>query len=145
MIRSDRTGRPPTRVRSASGWVLAAILPDILHRSLGETNPKNGLAGRLLFASPPTRIRRWTQARVHRSVRYRYAETIKNLFKLEPGFGDFDKPRPPIVKMTPEAHDAWVEYFNRQNEEGTELSGGLDAASMASRVSGDSIAQTAIT
>ena len=76
--------------------MLGAIQPDILHRSLGEANRKNGLAGRLLFASPPKRIRRWTQDRVHRSVRYRYAETIKNLFKLEAGFDDFGEPRPRI-------------------------------------------------
>ena len=40
--------------------------------------------------------------------------------------------------MTLEAHDAWGEYFNRHNEEGANRR-------VASRVSGDSIDQTAIT
>jgi hypothetical protein len=129
MLIDRKSGDPKIiHVPRAAVSVAGGIQPDTLRKCLGEEHFENGMAARLLFAYPPRRQKRWTEA----ELSPRHEEALQKLFDelcaLESRETDEGEPEPNIVGLTPEAKQAWIEFYNEQAAEQASLSGDLAAA-----------------
>ncbi len=129
-----KTGTPPTiNVPSASVSICGGIQPGTLARALGQEHHESGMAARLLFAMPPRRVKRWTEADVDADTEAAVAAVFGRLFALEmetdpEGFGDEPEYRPRVVPLSPKGKAAWIRFYNEHAREQADLSGDLSAA-----------------
>ncbi|TWU28412.1 DUF3987 domain-containing protein [Bythopirellula polymerisocia] len=124
-----KTGTPRTiYIPQASVSITGGIQPSILHRALGSEHRESGLAARLLLSCPPRKQKRWTEADIDPEEEAKIARLIERLLDLKPTTDDAGRPCPQVVKLTPEAKAAWIEYYNQHAEEQNDLSGDLSAA-----------------
>lgn len=124
-----RTGIPPTiHVPSASVSITGGIQPGILARALGQEHHENGMAARLLFATPPRKVKRWTEAELSEKAEAAVALVFDRLFELTPEADDDGDDRPRLVRLSVEGKRAWVRFYNEHATEQVELSGDLAAA-----------------
>ncbi len=133
-----KTGIPPTiHVPSASVSITGGIQPGILSRALGQEHHESGMAARVLYAMPPRKAKRWTEADVNADTEAAVAAVFDRLFSLtmEPdpesplmadGYGPDMRPR--LVRLADDGKRAWVTFYNEHATEQAELSGDLSAA-----------------
>ncbi len=129
-----KTGIPPTiHVPSASVSITGGIQPGILSRALGQEHHESGMAARVLYAMPPRKAKRWTEADVNADTEAAVAAVFDRLFgltmevdpespALEPDY------RPRLVRLADDGKRAWVTFYNEHATEQAELSGDLSAA-----------------
>jgi hypothetical protein len=124
-----KTGIPPTiHVPSASVSITGGIQPGILARALGQEHHESGMAARVLYAMPPRKAKRWTEADVNADTETAVAAVFDRLFGLTPEIdGDGDE-RPRLVTLADDGKGAWVTFYNEHATEQAELSGDLSAA-----------------
>ncbi len=129
-----KTGIPPTiHVPSASVSITGGIQPGILSRALGQEHHESGMAARVLYAMPPRKAKRWTEADVNADTEAAVAAVFDRLFGLTMEV-DPDSPtlqpdyRPRLVRLADDGKRAWVTFYNEHATEQTELSGDLSAA-----------------
>ncbi|MBX3410388.1 MAG: DUF3987 domain-containing protein [Phycisphaeraceae bacterium] len=130
-----KTGIPPTiHVPWASVSITGGIQPGILARALGQEHHESGMAARLLFAMPPRKAKRWTEADVDPATEAAVARVFDRLFSLtmevDPECTDLQNPdlRPRLVTLAHDGKQAWVRFYNEHATEQAELSGDLAAA-----------------
>lgn len=124
----DRKSGDPICIDRAAVCVTGGIQPDILKRSLSEIYRQNGLAARMLFALPPRRPKRWSDAEFDDGD----ASTLAGLFDRLYGF-EFTttadgEPAPVVLTLTPAAREQFIAFFNAHNEEQADLGDDLSAA-----------------
>jgi hypothetical protein len=129
-----KTGIPPTiHVPSASVSIAGGIQPGILARALGQEHHESGMAARVLYAMPPRKAKRWTEADVNADTEAAVAAVFDRLFgltmevdpespALEPDY------RPRLVRLADDGKRAWVTFYNEHATEQADLSGDLSAA-----------------
>lgn len=124
-----KTGIPPTiHVPSASVSITGGIQPGILSRALGQKHHESGMAARVLFAMPPRKAKRWTEADVDVGTEAAVAAVFDKLFALTPETdGDGDE-RPRLVTLADDGKRAWIRFYNEHATEQAGLSGDLSAA-----------------
>jgi hypothetical protein len=129
-----KTGIPPTiHVPSASVSIAGGIQPGILARALGQEHHESGLLARLLFAMPPRRVKRWTEADVDADTEAAVAAVFDRLFSLTMEV-DPESPalqpdyRPRLVTLADDGKRAWVTFYNEHAGEQVNLSGDEAAA-----------------
>lgn len=130
-----KTGIPPTiHVPSASVSITGGIQPGILARALGQEHHESGMAARVLYAMPPRKAKRWTEADVDANTEAAVAAVFDRLFSLtmevDPDSTDPLNPdlRPRLVRLADDGKRAWVTFYNEHATEQAELSGDLSAA-----------------
>ncbi|MCJ7544218.1 MAG: DUF3987 domain-containing protein [Phycisphaerae bacterium] len=124
-----KTGNPRTiYVPRAAMSVAGGIQPAMLQRALGREYFENGLAARLLLACPPRRVKQWTDAEIDPATEKAVAIMFDRLYSLEPVVGQDGEPEPGIVRLSPEAKRAWVDFYNEHAQEHVDLTGDLSAA-----------------
>jgi len=130
-----KTGIPPTiHVPSASVSITGGIQPGILGRALGQEHHESGMAARVLYAMPPRKAKRWTEADVDADTEEAVAAVFDRLFSLtmevDPESADPLNPdlRPRLVRLADDGKAAWVRFYNEHATEQAELSGDLSAA-----------------
>jgi hypothetical protein len=129
-----KTGVPPTiHVPSASVSITGGIQPGILARALGQEHHESGLLARLLFAMPPRRAKRWSEADMNADTEAAVAAVFDRLFgltmevdpqspALEPNY------RPRLVRLADDGKRAWVAFYNEHAVEQADLAGDEAAA-----------------
>lgn len=124
-----KTGIPPTiHVPSASVSITGGIQPGTLSRALGQEHHESGMVARLLFAMPPRKRKRWTEADVNANTEAAVAAVFDRLFALTPETdGDGDE-RPRLVRLADDGKRAWVTFYNQHAGEQVNLSGDEAAA-----------------
>ena len=123
-----KTGIPPTiHVPSASVSITGGIQPGILARALGQEHHESGMAARLLYAMPPRKAKRWTEADVNADTEAAVAAVFSRLFGLTPETDDDGDERPRLVTLADDGKRAWVTFYNEHATEQAELSGDLAA------------------
>ncbi len=116
------------RVRGVGVSVCGTIQPGIIAKAMTEELRAAGLFARLLVAYPPRHKRVWTEAEVDESVRAEFVALVSELFALEAGTWEGTaKPKPHLVRLTPEAKAAFVRFYN-SNGEAMETAGEDEAA-----------------
>jgi hypothetical protein len=124
-----KTGIPRTiYVPRAAVSVAGGIQPATLQRALGRAYFENGLAARLLLASPPRRVKQWTEAEIDSATETAVAKMFDWLYSLEPVSGPDGDVEPGIVRLSPQAKDAWVVFYNEHAQEQVALTGDESAA-----------------
>lgn len=124
-----KTGTPRTiYVPRAAVSVTGGIQPATLQRALGRAYFENGLAARLLLASPPRRVKRWSETEIEAALEQAVSAVFDNLFDIEPIDGPDGDPEPGIVRLSSPAKAAWIQFYNEHADEQVELSGDLSAA-----------------
>lgn len=124
-----KTGIPPTiHVPSASVSITGGIQPGILSRALGQEHHESGMAARVLYAMPPRKPKRWTEADVSADTEAAVASVFDRLFGLTPETDDDGDERPRLVALADDGKAAWVTFYNEHATEQAELSGDLSAA-----------------
>ncbi|MBN1554422.1 MAG: DUF3987 domain-containing protein [Phycisphaerae bacterium] len=124
-----KTGTPRTiYIPRAAVSVTGGIQPATLQRALGREYFENGLAARLLLASPPRRVKKWTEREIDPATENAVTTMFENLYSLEPVTGQDGEPEPGIVRLSPAAKTAWISFYNEHAQEHVNLSGDLSAA-----------------
>jgi hypothetical protein len=124
-----KTGNPPMiYVPQAAVSVLGGIQPGTLRRVLGTEHRESGLAARLLLAFPPRKPKRWTEKDIDPNSETAYAQVIDRLYDLESTIDGVGDSQPVVVRLTPDAKAAFIDYCNAHGKEQIDLSGDLAAA-----------------
>jgi hypothetical protein len=124
-----KTGIPPTiHVPSALVSITGGIQPGILARALGKEHHESGMAARVLYAMPPRKAKRWTEADVNATTEAAVSLVFDRLFGLTPETDDDGEERPRLVTLAEDGKQAWVRFYNEHATEQAELSGDLSAA-----------------
>jgi len=127
-----KTGIPPTiHVPSASVSITGGIQPGILARALGQEHHESGMAARVLYAMPPRKPKRWTEADVNADTEEAVASVFDRLFGMTMEVedeGDKSGGRPRLVTLAEDGKAAWVLFYNEHATEQAELSGDEAAA-----------------
>ncbi len=129
IIVDRKTGIPRTiHVPQAAVCVSGGIQPVILQRALSIEHRESGLAARLLLTCPPRKAKRWTEADIAPEMEAELALIFDRLYELSPMIGDDNESRPVLVRLSPEAKEAWKAYYKGHAVEQADLTGDLSAA-----------------
>jgi hypothetical protein len=82
----------------------------------------------MLLACPPRKPKRWTEIGIDPALKQQYEQTIDRLYGLDFKTVDSDRCYPNVLSLTPEAKEAWIEYYNSHGVELEKLDGDLAAA-----------------
>ncbi len=124
-----KTGdRRRVRVRGVAVAVCGTTQPEIIASVLTAELKAAGLFARLLPAYPPERLRKWTEREVPDAVRERLANLMSALHQLTTGAWDDGRPRPHLVKLTPEAKAEFVGFYNSNGIDMADADGELRSA-----------------
>jgi hypothetical protein len=114
-------------VPRAAVSVCGGIQPGVLARAMTPEFLEAGLAARLLLAMPPKLPKHWSEDEVEPAVEQLYENTLDALLAL-----DLDRQGgelvPHVLKLAPEAKDAWVAFYDRWGQEQVAVEGDLAAA-----------------
>lgn len=129
-LRVDRkTGEPRTLyVPSASVSVCGGIQPGTLRRAVGVEHRENGLLARFLLVWPPQRQKRWTEDGVDSTLLDEVTDIVRRLRSLDFETDRFGDATPGIVALSPDAADAFRDFYNQHAEEQAGLDDDLAAA-----------------
>jgi hypothetical protein len=129
IVNDRRTGIPPTiYVPNAAVCVTGGIQPGILHRALSDEHRESGLAARLLLTWPPRKAKQWTEAEIDPAVENALAILMDRLFDLQPTTSEDGDVRPVLLRLTPEAKEIYIAYYNAHGHEQVDLNGDMAAA-----------------
>ncbi|HUT89809.1 MAG TPA: DUF3987 domain-containing protein [Thermoguttaceae bacterium] len=128
LIVDRKTGKKTIFVKRAAVSVAGSIQPKTLYRALGDDYFDNGLAARLLLASPPRVAKRWSEATVdvatYKAVERVYARLLALNFSID----DNDSPAPIDVPLSAGAKAVWMEFYNTHAKATESMSGKMAAA-----------------
>ncbi|NJL32380.1 MAG: DUF3987 domain-containing protein, partial [Phycisphaerales bacterium] len=112
----DRKGsnhKKPVYVASAAVSVFGSVQSRILSKLLTEEDRASGLAARLLLVQPPVKALWWTGKDISESVSMKWHNHLNALLTLDHGRDDADEPTSVMVRLSPEATEAYKAYYNR--------------------------------
>jgi len=129
LIVDRKTGAKKTiYVKRAAVSVAGSIQPRVLYRALADEYFDNGLAARLLLASPPRLAKQWTEATVDTDTYKAVERVYARLLALNFSTDDNDSPAPIDVPLNPEAKAAWMEFYNDHAKATESMAGKMAAA-----------------
>jgi hypothetical protein len=102
-----------TFVKRAAVSVAGSIQPGALKRALGLEHFENGLAARLLLASPPQVAKRWTDASVDVDTYKAVERVFGRLLALDFGVDENDSFAPIDLPLSPDAKAVWIDFYNQ--------------------------------
>jgi hypothetical protein len=92
--------------------ITGGIQPEVFRRKMSEDFFDRGLVARFLFAYPPARLRRWNEATVPDDLLQAVRELFESLWLLQPGKDDHEQPAPVPLRLSGEAKEIFVQFFN---------------------------------
>ena len=104
-------------VPRAAVSITGTIQPATLERVLGRQHFENGLAARLLLAFPPSPPRQWSETEVGEDYLLPTCGVFEQLNALAMDEDRFGNPIPVDLKLTPEAKQRWIAFFNDHGRE----------------------------
>jgi hypothetical protein len=107
-----RTDERSYRIFQPRVSITGGIQPRVLARVLTEDFFERGLPARFLFAAPPMRPDRWSEAIIPDRLRTAVLELFGELWLLHPEHDANDNPRPTLLTLEPDAKEAFVAYYN---------------------------------
>jgi VirE N-terminal domain. len=92
--------------------ITGAIQPQILRRLLTPEYFERGLPARLLFAYPPFRQDRWSEATVPDDLRDAVLNLFEELWLLQAERDEHHQPRPKLLALDVEAKSVFIDFYN---------------------------------
>lgn len=124
-----RTGTPKTlHIARASCSLVGGIQPRILTAKLTSAHVASGLMARMLFAFPPPRPSRWTDADVDQCVIDRYVRIVEILSDIQFVPGDNGELMPGLVDLSPDAKHRFAQFVNEYGAENADVDEALTAS-----------------
>jgi hypothetical protein len=123
-----KTGKRLIHVPHAAVSVAGSIQPMTLRAALGREHFEDGLAARLLLASPPRRVKRWTEADVPDDTTARLDALFGRLLELDFALSPEGEPEPYLIPLAPDAKTIWIAFYGEHAAEAAELADDLAAA-----------------
>ncbi len=120
-------GKKLITVPRAALSITGTIQPTILRQALGRDHFENGLAARFLFAAPPSKAKRWTEAELSEGTERQLAELHKRLLFQGGEPDEWGEIQPQVLSLTPSGRATWVSFYNEHAERLADLSGDLAA------------------
>ena len=121
-------GTVPLHVASGVVSITGGIQPAILQKAFSPEQRASGMAARLLIASPPRATPLWSETELNQWTREKCFALFDDLASLQLESDEAGRLQSVIVKMTPEAKQTFVRYFNAHQQEQNELIGDQSAA-----------------
>jgi hypothetical protein len=84
----------------------------VLRRALTEDFFERGLPARFLFAFPPFRRDRWTNATVPDDIHKAVLELFGNFWLLQPEHDDNKQPKPKLLGLDNEAKEVFINFYD---------------------------------
>jgi hypothetical protein len=106
-----RTDKRRFRIYNPRVCITGGIQPGVLRRVLTPDFFERGLPARFLFAAPPTRQDKWTEATIPEKVKAALSVLFGQLWLLQPD-RDSDIQRPALLNLDADAKDQYVAYYN---------------------------------
>ncbi|HSV98706.1 MAG TPA: DUF3987 domain-containing protein [Sedimentisphaerales bacterium] len=118
-IIKDRVGDDgvPIHVHPASVCITGSIQPDVLQRVLPSEYISNGLAGRILFAMPPTRAKRYNKTSTDPALNREMRRIFEDLRKLSFEVDAKGLPGPKEIRLTEAAEVIWGHFVDNRGDE----------------------------
>jgi 5S rRNA maturation endonuclease (ribonuclease M5) len=107
-----RTDKRSYRIFDPRVSIAGGIQPKVLKQSLTPDFFDQGLPARFLFAHPPFRKDRWTEATVSDDLKQGVRELFENLWLLQPLHDDHGEPCPKLLRLTREAKEIYIDYYD---------------------------------
>jgi hypothetical protein len=107
-----RTDHRRHRIHQPRVCITGGIQPRVLARTLTEDFFERGLPARFLFAAPPMRRDKWSEATVADSLRVAVSELFQELWLLQPDLDDHEQQCPKLLRLNADAKAEYVRYFN---------------------------------
>ncbi len=121
-------------VPRAAVSITGTVQPSVMRDVLGRKHFESGLVARFLLALPPRATKRWTSAVVAPATLAAYDRAIAELLALRP-VSDEDGVQAPVeVALDAEAHEIWVEFYNRHAQRQAAATG--HEAAMLAKIEG---------
>jgi hypothetical protein len=95
-----RTDHRRYRIHQPRVCITGGIQPKVLRRALTEDFFERGLPARFLFAHPPMRQDKWSEATVSDDLRATVSELFQELLLLQPDLDDHDQQCPKLLAWT---------------------------------------------
>lgn len=124
----DRRGTPLLYVRRAAVSITGGIQPATLRRALGQEHRDNGLAARLLFAMPPRKPKKWTEADLDEKTVLDVDAVFDRLFSKSGEWSQNIDEEPQLVTLSEKGKVVWIDFYNAHATEQANLSGDDAAA-----------------
>lgn len=121
-------GRRTIHVRQAALSITGGIQPAVLRRALGVERRESGLLARLLLAAPPPRPQKWSEAEISIFTKHAYVDCLDRLYSLAPDLDAEGHEASRLLRLSPEAKRAWIEFHDLHADELAEHAGDLAAA-----------------
>ena len=112
-VSRDRVSEGNVTVSHPAVPLTGTIQPETLREKMTGLHFETGFASRLILCKPPTKPKAWTDADVTAELVDRYGHLLHALYALEDRMEDGDPAR---VTLSPDAKDAWIGFFNAENE-----------------------------
>ncbi|MBF0292851.1 MAG: DUF3987 domain-containing protein [Nitrospinae bacterium] len=123
-VRVDRQGREPVFMNAPALTIGLSPQPDVIRRLVDTPSFRGrGFLARPLYFLPQSPLgRRTLESRpVPKNITYEYDRAIRRLLEVQPAIGDDGRPRPHVLRFTPEAHAEWkamARHVEREMREG---------------------------
>jgi hypothetical protein len=115
-----RTDERSYRLWQPRVCITGGIQPQILRRILSEEFFERGLTARFLFASPPMRKDRWSEATIPNHLCAAVIELFNELWLLQPEAHESGSSQPRLLRLDPHGRQLFVEFYNRCGESAVE-------------------------
>ncbi len=123
----DRKTSGYISIPHAAVSIAGGIQPEVLKRSLRREFHENGLAARLLLASPPTQPKRWSTKHVPREVQANVTRLFEALLNVPMDRDQHGQPKPRLLQLDSSGLEVWETFYNEHANEQVGLSGELAA------------------
>ena len=112
----------------ASVSLCGGIQPGVLSAKITGQHVASGLVARLLFASPPPRPRRWTDADVDDDITNSYSRIVDNLLSIQFATDANGEPEPALINLSADARRRFARFVNEHGAEHADLDDALSAS-----------------
>jgi hypothetical protein len=128
-IADRKTGdRPVIHVRRAAISIIGGIQPARAIAELGPARRSSGLVPRFIVAMPPRRPVEWSEAEPSVLTTDCYERIVRQLYALEHATDEAGESHPILVRLSPEAKAAFVEWHREHKRHARQLVGDVRAA-----------------
>jgi hypothetical protein len=123
-----RTDERSYRIFHPRVSITGGIQPKVLARALTDDFFERGLPARFLFAAPPMRQDKWSEAVIPDDLRESALALFQELRLLQPELGDNDQPRASLLRLDADAKAAFVKSYNECGASAVECDENEEAA-----------------
>jgi hypothetical protein len=107
-----RTDKRHHRIWQPRVCITGGIQPKVLRRALTEDFFERGLPARFLFAYPPFRQDKWSEATIPDDLRAAALKIFSEIWLLQHEKDDSGNPRPALLRLDPDAKAVFVEFYD---------------------------------